>query len=80
MRLRGSTDLSRIAIIKRTGGALGESHLDSGFLLEKRVGVGQPRRVENAKILIANTVRTIVPFWCSPFILTCLFRQWTRTA
>jgi T-complex protein 1 subunit beta len=56
MRLRGSTDLSRIAIIKRTGGALGESHLDSGFLLEKRVGVGQPKRVENAKILIANTV------------------------
>ncbi len=55
LRLRGSTDLSRIAIIKKTGGALSESYLDPGFLLEKRVGVGQPKRVENASILIANT-------------------------
>ena len=26
-----------------------------GFLLEKKVGVNQPKRLENAKILIANT-------------------------
>ena len=56
LRLKGSTDLSRIAIIKKTGGALHDSYLDSGFLLEKKVGVGQPKRVENAKVLIANTV------------------------
>jgi len=26
-----------------------------GFLLDKKVGVNQPKRVENARILIANT-------------------------
>jgi len=26
-----------------------------GFLLDKKVGVNQPKRIENAKILIANT-------------------------
>ena len=26
-----------------------------GFLLEKKIGVNQPKRLENAKILIANT-------------------------
>lgn len=26
-----------------------------GFLLDKRIGVNQPKRIENAKILIANT-------------------------
>lgn len=55
LRLKGSTDLSRIAIIKKTGGALHESYLDPGFLLEKKVGVGQPKRVQNAKVLVANT-------------------------
>jgi len=29
--------------------------LDLGFLLDKKVGVNQPKRVENARILIANT-------------------------
>ena len=27
----------------------------SGFLLEKKIGVNQPKRLENARILIANT-------------------------
>jgi len=27
----------------------------AGFLLDKKIGVNQPKRVENAKILIANT-------------------------
>lgn len=26
-----------------------------GFLLDKKIGVNQPKRIENAKILIANT-------------------------
>ena len=26
-----------------------------GFILEKSIGVGQPKRIENAKILLANT-------------------------
>lgn len=55
LRLKGSADLSRIAIIKKLGGALAESYLDDGFLLEKKVGVGQPKRVEDARVLIANT-------------------------
>ena len=29
--------------------------LPPGFLLEKKVGVNQPKRLENVKILIANT-------------------------
>lgn len=32
-----------------------DSYLDEGFLLDKRPGVNQPKRVENARILIANT-------------------------
>ena len=26
-----------------------------GFILDKKIGVNQPKRIENAKILIANT-------------------------
>ena len=32
-----------------------ESFLDEGFILDKRIGVGQPKRIENAHILVANT-------------------------
>lgn len=32
-----------------------ESFLDEGFILDKKIGVGQPKRIENAKILVANT-------------------------
>lgn len=35
--------------------ALQESFLDEGFILDKRIGVGQPKRIENATILVANT-------------------------
>jgi T-complex protein 1 subunit beta len=34
---------------------LRESYLEDGFLLDKKIGVGQPRRIEKAKILVANT-------------------------
>jgi T-complex protein 1 subunit beta len=34
---------------------LQESFLDEGFILDKRIGVGQPKRLENVKILVANT-------------------------
>lgn len=52
---QGSTDLDAIHIIKKVGGSLKDSYLEEGFILEKRIGVGQPKRLENAKILIANT-------------------------
>merc|ERR1719340_28409 len=56
LRLKGSGNLDAIQIIKIQGGSLDESFLDSeGFLLNKKVGMHQPQRVENAKILIANT-------------------------
>ncbi|KAF2725568.1 hypothetical protein K431DRAFT_260345 [Polychaeton citri CBS 116435] len=55
LRMRGSTDLTNIQIIKKAGGKLRDSYLDSGFILDKKFGVNQPKRVENAKILVANT-------------------------
>ncbi|XP_055339463.1 T-complex protein 1 subunit beta-like [Paramacrobiotus metropolitanus] len=55
LRLRESGNLDHIQIIKKTGGQLSDSFLDEGFLLAKRPGVNQPKRMENAKILIANT-------------------------
>ncbi|EED18563.1 t-complex protein 1, beta subunit, putative [Talaromyces stipitatus ATCC 10500] len=55
LRLKGSTDLSHIQIIKKAGGKLSESYLDEGFILDKKFGVNQPKRLENAKILVANT-------------------------
>merc|ERR1719182_71907 len=55
LRLKGSTNLDSIQMIKKTGGTLHESYLDEGFILDKKIGVGQPKRIENAKILVANT-------------------------
>ncbi|PNS20528.1 hypothetical protein CAC42_5978 [Sphaceloma murrayae] len=55
LRMKGSTDLTHIQIIKKAGGKLSDSYLDSGFILDKKFGVNQPKRVENAKILVANT-------------------------
>lgn len=54
-RLKGSGNLSAIQVIKIKGGVLEDSFLDEGFLLDKKVGLHQPKRIENAKILIANT-------------------------
>ncbi|KAK0712875.1 chaperonin Cpn60/TCP-1 family [Lasiosphaeria miniovina] len=55
LRLKTSSDLSHIQIIKKAGGKLSESYLDEGFILDKKIGVNQPKRLEKAKILIANT-------------------------
>jgi len=55
VRLKGSGNLQAIQIIKKQGGTLTDSFLDSGFLLDKKIGLNQPKRVENARILIANT-------------------------
>eukprot|EP00475_Leptophrys_vorax_P040567 TRINITY_DN7544_c0_g3_i2.p1 TRINITY_DN7544_c0_g3~~TRINITY_DN7544_c0_g3_i2.p1 ORF type:complete len:362 (+),score=39.83 TRINITY_DN7544_c0_g3_i2:29-1087(+) len=53
--LQGSTNLEAIQIIKKAGGSLSDSYLDEGFILDKKIGVGQPKRIEDAKILVANT-------------------------
>ena len=55
LRLKGSGNLEAIQIIKKLGGTMTDSYLDEGFLLDKKIGMNQPKRIENAKILIANT-------------------------
>ncbi|XP_004343186.2 chaperonin subunit 2 [Capsaspora owczarzaki ATCC 30864] len=55
LRLKGSTDLEHIQIIKKLGGNLKDSYLDEGFILDKKIGVNQPKRIENATILLGNT-------------------------
>jgi T-complex protein 1 subunit beta len=55
LRLEGSTNLEAIQILKKPGGSLKDSFLDEGFILDKKIGIGQPKRIENAKILVANT-------------------------
>ncbi|KAJ1501849.1 T-complex protein 1 subunit beta, partial [Coelomomyces lativittatus] len=55
LRLKGSTNLDHIQIIKKVGGRLVDSYLDEGFILDKSIGSNCPKRMENAKILIANT-------------------------
>ncbi|XP_022770062.1 T-complex protein 1 subunit beta-like [Durio zibethinus] len=55
MRLKGSTNLEAIQIIKKPGGSLKDSFLDEGFILDKKIGLEQSKRIENAKILVANT-------------------------
>lgn len=55
MRIKKSLSLDHIQIIKKAGGGLRDSYLEEGFIMDKKIGVGQPKRMENAKILIANT-------------------------
>lgn len=55
LRLKGSTNLDSIQILKRAGGSMRDSFLAEGFILNKSIGVGQPTLIENAKILVANT-------------------------
>jgi T-complex protein 1 subunit beta len=55
LRLKGSTNLESIQVIKKVGGRLMDSYLDEGFILDKKIGVNQPKRLEKAKILVANT-------------------------
>jgi T-complex protein 1 subunit beta len=55
MRLKGSTDLQSIQIVKKIGGSMEKSYLEEGFILDKKIGIGQPKRIEKARILVANT-------------------------
>jgi len=55
LKLKGSTDLNRINIIKKCGGSLKDSFLDDGFILDKELGFNQTKKIKNAKILIVNT-------------------------
>jgi T-complex protein 1 subunit beta len=55
LRLRGSTNLDHIQVIKKVGGRLVDSYLDEGFILDKRPNPLGPVRLSPAKILLANT-------------------------
>jgi len=55
LRLNGSTQLEQIQMVMMTGGSLVDSYLEDGFILNKKIGVGQPKRIENPKIMVANT-------------------------
>jgi len=55
LRLKGSQNLDYIQIIKKQGGSIRDSFLAEGFILEKSISVGCPKRMEKAKIMTANT-------------------------
>jgi len=54
LRLRGKPNLDYIQVIKKSGASLKDSFLSEGFILEKKIGVGMPRELENCKVLVAN--------------------------
>ena len=47
--VRGSGNLDAIQIMKMLGGAMTDSYLEEGFLLKKKVGLNQPKKMENCK-------------------------------
>mmetsp|Transcript_26306 Transcript_26306/g.81924 ORF Transcript_26306/g.81924 Transcript_26306/m.81924 type:complete len:486 (-) Transcript_26306:127-1584(-) len=55
LRLGGDLNLDYIHMIKMPGGQLRDSYLEEGFVLKKRISTGSPRRITNAKIMVANT-------------------------
>jgi len=55
LRLKGSTNLDYIKLIKKAGGTLGDSYLADGFILQKGIATGCDKFKENPKIMVANT-------------------------
>eukprot|EP00331_Platyophrya_macrostoma_P018191 CAMPEP_0176467940 /NCGR_PEP_ID=MMETSP0127-20121128/38744_1 /TAXON_ID=938130 /ORGANISM="Platyophrya macrostoma, Strain WH" /LENGTH=540 /DNA_ID=CAMNT_0017861309 /DNA_START=38 /DNA_END=1660 /DNA_ORIENTATION=+ len=55
MRLQGNNHLDYIKVMKRPGGSLKESFLSEGFIIDCKIAIGCAKRIENAKILLANT-------------------------
>lgn len=55
LRLKNDANLEHIQILKIVGGKLSDSYLDEGFILGKKFGVNQPKKIHNCNILIANT-------------------------
>merc|ERR1711933_388545 len=54
LRLKGKPNLDYIQVIKKPGASLKDSFLEEGFILEKKIGVGQKKVLEDCKILVAN--------------------------
>ena len=55
LRLKGSGNLDYIKFIKKAGGTLTDSFIADGMILEKSISTGCAKRVENPRVLIANT-------------------------
>lgn len=53
-RLRDPTRIDAISIIKIAGGTLSQSELIEGLILKCEFGIGQPKNITDAQILIAN--------------------------
>lgn len=54
LRLGGKPNLDYIQVLKKAGGSLKDSFLEEGFILEKRIGVGHKKVLEDCKVLVAN--------------------------
>jgi len=54
LRLRGKPNLDYIQVLKKAGATLKDSFLEEGFILEKKIGVGMPKKLENCRIMVAN--------------------------
>ncbi|CAJ1419303.1 unnamed protein product [Effrenium voratum] len=54
LRLGGKPNLDYIQVLKKPGASLKESFLEEGFILEKRIGVGHKKVLEDCKVLVAN--------------------------
>lgn len=55
LRLKGCDNLDYIKLIKKSGGTLSDSFLAEGMILEKTISTGCKKRVENVKVMVANT-------------------------
>ena len=55
LRLKGSIDLDMIQVIKKQGGTMRDSFLDSGFILDKNFGLSMKTEYKNPRIMVANT-------------------------
>ena len=55
LRLKGSTNLSYIQVIKKLGGSIKDSFLCDGLILEKTISTGCKRSLKNCKVLASNT-------------------------
>jgi T-complex protein 1 subunit beta len=55
LRLKGSTNLDYIKIIKKPGGTLSDSYLADGLILQKSIATGCAKTKQNPKVMVANT-------------------------
>ena len=55
LRLQGCSNLDYIHIITSAGGSIRDSFLSDGFILQKSISVGCPRKLTNCNIICANT-------------------------